>query len=314
LNDAIANVRSELVNKRLQLVLNLRASESIVLGDPVRLQQILWNIIKNAVKFTREEGKISVETVDTAKKLIIKVTDTGIGMTADEIGLAFKAFSQGEHAAAGSQMHRFGGLGLGLAISKMLVELHDGHIYATSPGRNQGATFVVELPLWRGPAVDNTSLRKTVGRRSNSLNPFGKPDSRNSSPLRQVRHRILLVEDHTPTRLTLQQLLKCRHYEVAAARSAAEACQLASTGKFALVISDVGLPDRTGYELLADLRTTLPTIAGIALSGYGMEEDLARSKAAGFSFHLVKPVTINVLEEAINHLLLPQPPNDSLSV
>ena len=304
LKDALANVQADLQEKRIILVSNFDAVESAVWGDSVRLQQILWNILKNAVKFTPKGGNINITTSSSAQMLTIKIVDTGIGMIPEEIARAFQAFSQGEHAVTGAQLHRFGGLGLGLAISKMLVELHAGQIRASSAGRNQGSTFIIELPLMQGTPGDRPELRRTkTSRRANSLNPFIPSGTRSPIPAPVPRLRILLVEDHAPTLLTLQQLLKCRHFQVTTAKSAAEAHNHALAGEFDLVISDVGLPDRNGYELMADLRTLIPSLPGIALSGYGMEEDLTRSRAAGFSVHLVKPVTINVLEEAIVYLL-----------
>jgi PAS domain S-box-containing protein len=304
LKDALANVQADLLEKRIVLVTNFDAVDRDVWGDSVRLQQILWNILKNAVKFTPEGGNIKVTTSSSAQKATIQISDSGIGMSQDEIARAFQAFSQGEHAVTGSQLHRFGGLGLGLAISKMLVELHAGQIRASSAGRNQGSTFVIELPLLQGTAGDRAEPRRAkTGLRANSLNPFIPSGTRSPIPVPVTQRRILLVEDHAPTLLTLQQLLKCRQFEVTTAKSAAEAHKHALAGEFDLVISDVGLPDRTGYELMTDLRTMRPMLPGIALSGYGMEEDLTRSRAAGFSVHLVKPVTISVLEEAIAYLL-----------
>ena len=304
LQDALANVKAELLEKRLQLVVDCVASDSIVRGDSVRLQQILWNILKNAVKFTPEDGKITVETVSTSQLLIIKITDTGIGLIPDEIDRVFQAFSQGEHALPGANLHRFGGLGLGLTISKMLVELHHGKIQAFSAGRDLGATFVVELPLWRDPTGEPIeSKNDATGRRANSLHPLGSSETRSPFRAASIRRRILLVEDHAPTRLTLLHLLKCRNFEVTPASSATEAHRLAVANEYDLIISDVGLPDRNGYELMAEVRLLQPGLAGIALSGYGMEEDLNRSQAAGFSVHLVKPITIGVLEEAIARVL-----------
>ncbi|MFT3781975.1 MAG: PAS domain S-box protein [Nibricoccus sp.] len=303
LRDAMANVRADLADKKLLLSTDFRAENTTVWGDPVRLQQVFWNILKNAVKFTPTEGLITIGTADGEGTLRIVITDTGIGMTQEEIGLAFKAFSQGEHAASGQQFHQFGGLGLGLAISKMLVELHQGRVTATSAGRNQGASFTVELPRLLNTAEEKApTVKKGSSRRINSLHPL-PPGNGNPLPSSAKRHRILLVEDHSPTRMTLQHLLAARNFDVFAVNTAAEASKIAAIYEFSLLISDVGLPDKNGYELMTELRNANPSIMGIALSGYGMEEDLARSRAAGFAVHLVKPVAISVLEEAIGQLL-----------
>ena len=290
LRDALANVRSELETRQLDLKTEFTAPHSIVLGDPVRLQQVLWNLLKNAVKFTADGGWIHAATDSTSKpgSILVEVSDNGHGMTPDELGRVFDAFMQGEHASAGGS-HRFGGLGLGLAISRRLVELHSGRISAASAGRNRGSVFVVELPL----AALQEDIRAT-------------PPATGASPTGAIpaaTARILLVEDHASTRETLRKLLLRRNYLVTAAGSIAEARSLAADQRFDFVISDLGLPDGDGYQLIAQLRQLQPHVRGVAISGYGMDEDLQRSSAAGFSAHLVKPVSITVLERALTELM-----------
>lgn len=295
LRDAIANIRRDIDDKRLELNLNLSAARTAVVGDPVRLQQIFWNVLKNAVKFTHPGGSISVVTSnDTASGHVrVVIADTGIGMSQAEIETAFEAFTQGEHASSAAP-HRFGGLGLGLAISRKLVELHSGRIHASSPGRDRGATFVVELPA-APPQGDAAG----AGPRPASDSPAPEmPDAPQRS--------ILLVEDHASTRETLRRLLSRRHYSVSPAASATEAIALASSRTFDFVVSDVGLPDGDGYQLLRELRRLQPGLSGIAISGYGMEEDLKRSRDAGFTAHLVKPVSIAALAAALASLPCPR--------
>jgi CheY-like chemotaxis protein len=260
---------------------------------------VFWNVLKNAVKFTPESGRITVETEsDPARGLVlVKIIDSGIGMTPEEQSHIFESFSQGEHAAKDGS-HRFGGLGLGLAISRMLVEMHSGRIRATSSGRNHGSTFTVELPLHHGAA-----RREGTGPGWPLTSAPLVTPAKTSSPARRVR--LLLVEDHGPTRNTLAQLLSRRHYEVLAAASVAEARALGATSDFQIVISDIGLPDGDGYELMAELRALRPGLAGIAISGYGMEEDVVRSREAGFTQHLIKPVNIAALEAALQTLTAP---------
>jgi PAS domain S-box-containing protein len=147
LRDALETVRADFAEKNLRLQVDLAAPRARLRADPVRLQQVFWNILKNAAKFTPAQGQVSVETsVVERRRLLVRITDTGIGMTPGEIERVFQAFSQGDHATT-AVTHQFGGLGLGLAISERLVQLHDGTIRASSPGRNRGATFEVELPL-----------------------------------------------------------------------------------------------------------------------------------------------------------------------
>jgi PAS domain S-box-containing protein len=296
LRDAVANVTSELQEKQQVLNLELAQERVGVRGDSVRLQQVFWNILKNAVKFTPERGRLTLRSRVRAggSSIVIEIADSGIGMSPQEIGRVFDAFAQGDHALNGAGSHRFGGLGLGLAISKMLVELHGGRIEARSDGDGHGSTFGVTLPC----APAELAPPPVAG----TPPPFGSASGLVRAANRPSRWRILLVEDHAITRQTLQTLLGNRGYRVAAAASAAEALAQAQAEKFDLVISDVGLPDCTGYELMAGLLKIQPGLPGIALSGYGMEDDLAQSHHAGFAVHLVKPVTIGMLEDAIARL------------
>ena len=294
LQNAIAIVRSDIDEKHLQLALDFAADEHTVWGDEVRLQQVCWNVLKNAVKFTPSGGRITVETRMRRGdgEITIKIADTGIGLTSEELGRVFEAFAQGEHASAGSS-HRFGGLGLGLAISRMLVEMHGGRMSALSAGRDKGSSFVITLPLAHaGPSSVPWLDDKNAARGTAS-----KATARPPSPNRRIR--ILLVDDHAPTRSTLVQLLGRRDFDVTAAGSVAEARANAQGRHLDLLISDIGLPDGGGCELLKDLRIGQPGLAGIALSGYGMEEDVARSRLAGFSEHIIKPVSIDALDAAI---------------
>ncbi len=279
--EAVATVHEEIIRKQIVLKLNLAAAQSEVFADMVRLQQVFWNLLKNAVKFTPEHGLITVESeVSERDHIAIRFVDTGIGIEAGEMNRLFKTFSQGEQA------RQLGGLGLGLAISKRLVDVHEAKIHAFSNGRDQGATFTVELPL-----------AKVVGK-SATLSDGSAAASEASLPVNTLKNiRILLVEDHEPTRKTLALLLMRRRYEVVAAASIAEA--LAQRRNFHVLISDIGLPDGNGCDLMIEMRKRA-SIQGIALTGFGMEEDIARSQEAGFLMHLTKPVKIQALEKALN--------------
>ncbi len=279
--EAIATVQEEIVRKEIVLKLKLAAPQSEVFADMVRLQQVFWNLLKNAVKFTPQRGLITVESeVSEKDHIVIRIMDTGIGIEPGEMNRLFKTFSQGDQA------RQFGGLGLGLAISKRLMDVHEAKIHAFSPGRDQGATFTVELPL-----------AKTVGK--SAAAPDGSaPFSDGSLPVNTLKNiRILLVEDHEPTRKTLALLLMRRRYEVVATASIAEA--LAQKRNFHVLISDIGLPDGNGCDLMIEMRKR-GSIQGIALTGFGMEQDVARSQEAGFLVHLTKPVKIQALEKALN--------------
>ena len=241
------------------------------------------------MKFTPTDGEIVV-TSRSGKddRLVIESTDTGIGMTPDELDRVFEAFSQGDHAKEGGG-HQFGGLGLGLAISRTLIELHGGCLRATSPGPGLGATFAVELPL-QSPMADTTTKHVTAS----------------PAPTQRIRGvRILLVEDHVPTRLAVERLLARRNHKVTTAATFSEARELAQRQPFDLVISDIGLPDASGHDLMIELRDRFQ-LRGIALTGYGTENDIEKGQSAGFVAHLTKPVNVKALDATLSAVLYPE--------
>jgi PAS domain S-box-containing protein len=273
-------LRTDVQERQIDVTLDLAAPHNCIKADAVRVQQIFWNVLKNAVKFTPPGGAITVRTRNPADKegmLAVEITDTGIGIEPGILGKVFDAFIQEEHDGA----HRFGGLGLGLAITRRLVEAQHGQIHAESAGRGHGATFRIELPL------EEPGLREAEG-----LAPI-----RPTAGVAAARC-ILLVEDHEPTRSTLVQLLERRGHKVVGVTTAAAAREIAAARDCDLVISDLGLPDGDGHALMAELRDAYG-LPGIALSGYGMEEDLESSLRSGFFTHLTKPVDIHALESAI---------------
>lgn len=276
-------VQGDIDARRIHLALNLTARPLNAEADPVRMQQVFWNILSNAIKFTPEGGAITIETALIDETIQIKITDNGMGMDPEELNTLFGAFVQGRHV---NQARRYGGLGLGLAITKMLVEAHAGRVEAASNGRNTGSTFTIRIPRTLIPSPPPDPLK-------NPANPSAAAERAGRSGL-----RILLVEDHEPTRTALGFLLNRRGYQVVKAASSNEARSLAAAEKIDLVISDIGLPDGSGNELMAELRDQ-HGLRGIALTGYGMEEDVARSNAAGFATHLTKPVDISALEKAL---------------
>jgi PAS domain S-box-containing protein len=285
LKEAATALRADFKEKNIRLELTLQAENDWVDADRVRLLQVFLNLLRNAIKFTPTGGAVVVTTRrEESEKLEVAVTDNGIGMTAQELDRVFGAFEQGDHAASGGS-HRFGGLGLGLAIARKLVELHDGSIQALSAGRNEGASFVVRLPL--------TAEGSDVPVASDRVAHFKRH--------RKAGQRVLLIEDHEATRGALRQLLQRRQYEVVTAGSVAEGRMSAERNAFDFVISDIGLPDGDGAVLMSELRERFH-LKGIALTGYGMEQDIARSRASGFVAHLTKPIRIEALESALAEL------------
>ncbi len=285
---ALQTCARDLSAKRLQLSTVLAADEHGVWGDGPRLTQVFWNLVRNAVKFTPEGGAVRVrswnETVDGAPWLAVEVADTGIGIEPGQLPRIFDAFEQGQRSIT----RRFGGLGLGLAISKAIVEQHGGSLTAFSEGQDRGSVFTLRMPV-AGPS----SVRPSPAPRSESVLSLGA-----AGP---PRFRILLVEDHVDTAEAMADLLGARGHQVTVAGSLAEARAAAAAvgaAGFDLLVSDLGLPDGSGHELMREL-ASLYGLRGIALSGYGMEEDLRKSRQAGFERHLIKPVSPQALETAI---------------
>ncbi|MEO7414712.1 MAG: ATP-binding protein [Opitutaceae bacterium] len=295
LRDALATVDDELQQRQITVKLDLASSSPLVSGDSVRLQQVFWNVLKNAAKFTPMRGTITVTTATRGDQAVVTIQDTGIGLTANELPRIFETFAQGDHAATHGA-HRFGGLGLGLAISKTIVELHGGKITASSGGRDQGATFVIGLPLLQAVDLELSPLQIRPGDTSPPVETSPLPVAETGS-----RPRLLIVEDHEPTRLALSRLLVRRKYEVFIAGSVAEALTIASRIDISLVLSDIGLPDGSGYDVMRELRA-VHHIRGIALTGYGQDKDIAMSREAGFMAHLTKPIDVRSLDRALAEL------------
>ncbi|WP_050028539.1 response regulator [Verrucomicrobium sp. BvORR034] len=276
-----------------RIVTHDTATQTRVRGDAMRLTQVLWNLLRNAVKFTPEDGSVQVSLKpgpagrEGGNTMVIEVADSGIGIAAEDMDRIFNAFDQGNRAVT----RQFGGLGLGLAISRAIVELHHGTLTAASAGRSKGATFTLTLPVFQGHSVADLVL------------PVCQPSSAPAVPAAKAAGlRILLVEDHEDTREVMRQLLQRRGHEVLVARSVATALALLDHGEpVDLLISDLGLPDGSGLDLIKSIRNRLP-LRAIALSGYGMEEDHQRSREAGFQEHLVKPVNFPDLLRAIERL------------
>ena len=277
--------REDMTRKAIEARFELKAKSVYVEGDPARLQQVFWNLIKNSVKFTPERGRITMATSDlSSNEIEIRIIDNGIGIDADKIDKIFNAFEQGQTSIT----RRFGGLGLGLAISKAMVDAHRGKIRVESPGKDKGSTFIVDLKTVPAPAAaENGADGEISGDKK-------QPATR--------RHRLLVVDDHVDTCAGMQLMLERRGYDITVAHSAGQAVEKTMEADFDLLISDIGLPDKSGYELMSELRKS-KDIPGIALSGFGMDADVDKAQNAGFSEHLTKPINFDRLEEAIRRLL-----------
>ncbi|MGA2253297.1 MAG: ATP-binding protein, partial [Thermoguttaceae bacterium] len=246
-------------------------------ADVSRLQQVFWNLLKNAIKFTPRGGCVGIRCRPSEENVVVEVNDSGLGIEPESLSRIFNAFEQAERSIT----QQFGGLGLGLAISKALVEMHGGQIEAHSKGRGKGATFRVRLPLTAPPGV--AEVCKPVA-----------PQERVVRPL-----HILLVEDHGVTAKLMRMVLTSEGHAVETAGDVATALELAGQHRFDLLVSDLGLPDGSGYDLIRQLRQRGYTFPAIALSGYGQGEDIQRSHEAGFAAHLTKPASCKAVLAAV---------------
>ncbi len=283
-------VAADIDAKDQVLVLALDQSQGCtVSGDGPRLQQVFWNLLKNASKFSPPKARISVTArviPEPPARVAIEIVDSGVGIDAEDLTRIFRPFEQ-----AGSPVRRTtgGGLGLGLAIAKAVVELHHGAIHAYSEGVDKGAKFTVELPLNAAPPPTHDSVP-----------PFVRELHRSVTPFRALR--ILLVEDHIDTGRIIGRLLRNSGHAVEHAENAQTALATFRQKEFELVISDLGLPDQSGLQLMRQIRAIRPDIPGICLSGYGMEDDLRACYDAGFDEHITKPVDIQRLRAVVARL------------
>jgi two-component system CheB/CheR fusion protein len=273
--------RAELEAAELTLEIDTGRGPQIVNADAGRLHQVISNLLHNAIKFTPPGGRVTIRSYCDQDSCAVEVSDTGAGIDPEFLPRAFDAFEQGDKG-----LTRKPGLGLGLAICKAIVELHGGVITAQSAGKNRGATFVVRLPTMVG--VRSVQAEKEAA-------------SDQAQPVKPLR--ILMVEDHADTARIMRWLLTADGHAVKWAGDVAAALKLAAEHEFDLLLSDLGLPDGTGADLMRTLRQQGSTLPGIVLSGYGQDQDIARSRDAGFATHLVKPLSPRKLRDAIAALM-----------
>jgi len=279
---AIETVRPAADAKGIYIEKLLDAEASPIAGDPGRLQQVVWNLLSNAIKFTSRGGKVRVILRRVNAQAEITVTDTGIGIHPDFLAHVFERFRQEEAA----RNRRYGGLGLGLSIVKNLVELHGGIVRAESAGVGSGATFCVQLPLM--PVHQMADPDMGASRKSIELKA---PDC---GGINLSGVKVLVVDDETDARDLIQRVLSDCNAEVLTAGSAADALLLVESEKPNVLVSDIGMPDIDGYELLKRVRTLEQSSGGripaIALTAFARSEDRTRALRAGFLMHVSKPV------------------------
>ena len=290
---AVDSVQQAVEARDIELDVEFKTESDLVRGDPDRLQQVIWNLLSNAIKFTPKGGRVGVSLERHGSDVQIKVSDTGQGISAEFLPHVFERFRQ----ADGSSTRAHGGLGLGLAVVRHLVEQHGGTVSAESAGERQGATFTVNLPI---PAVNTPSekVETTAGDGSDGEQP---PASRLLDGV-----RVLVVDDQLDARELLSLVLEYAGAEVSTAGSATAALEAFKQTKFDVLVSDIGMPDQDGLTLIGLIRS-LPTEEGgktpaLALTAYATEDDRQRCLASGFEDHLPKPVEPTALVARVAHL------------
>jgi len=283
---AIESIRPSVATKGLTLDARLDGGPVELLADPARLQQVVWNLLTNALKFTPSGGRIDVRVERQAAFARVVVTDTGVGIAPDVLPRIFERFQQ----ADASTTRRHGGLGLGLAIARHLVELHGGSIWADSEGVGCGASFTVELGLLRGHAHDIPALAGNAA-------ATGEDDSE------LIGFRILVVDDDEASRRLVGEVLSLAGATVVEVSSAADALRAARRDRFDVLVSDVAMPDVDGYALVQALRREGRPVLSVALTAFATDDDRERARNAGFHAHVAKPVLPRDLVREITGLV-----------
>ncbi len=294
---SIDSLRPAADGKNIQVVSDAPAESMVLPGDGERLQQVLWNLLSNAIKFTPNDGAVCVRAYHKTGKMFVEVSDNGRGIDPKFLPFVFDRFRQ----ADSSTTRVFGGLGIGLAIVRHLVELHGGTVQAQSPGIGQGSTFTVTLPVLERRASDHVE----------KIEPGPDVVREETGSDRITGLRILIVDDEPDTSDLLVQVFKRRGAAVSSASSVREALERLSDGMMDVLISDIGMPGEDGYGLIKKVRGNVgghAAIPAIALTAYAREEDGAAARAAGFQIHLAKPVDPDTLVAAVEGLVLPTAP------
>ena len=287
---AVEDSRSFFERNEVHLSCELGPIPVLINADATRVAQIVGNLLQNAAKFTSRGGHAHVSIAPEAGEAVIRVVDNGVGMAPDTVARLFQPFMQADHTLDRSK----GGLGLGLALVKGLVELHGGSIHAQSDGLGKGAAFVVRLPLDTGAALE-------------------KPAVRASSP--RVCRRVLIIEDNLDAAESLREALELGEHQVEVAHSGPDGIERARAFHPDVVLCDIGLPGMDGYDVARAVRQdpALQSVFLVALSGYALPEDLERAAEAGFQHHLAKPPSVDTLERVLSELPETPRPDTSLS-
>ena len=283
IDSAVETVRTDAAAKQIEIRLHVDDQLLFVEGDRLRLQQIAWNVLNNAVKFTPAGGSIEISLgSDHDSNAVLTVTDTGQGIDASFLPHVFEMFRQ----ADGSNRRRHGGLGIGLALVRQLVQLHGGTISAESGGPNKGSRFIIRLPLLREITAPSLVATRVV-----ELEVFAQKS-------------FLVVDDSEDTIAMLRELLRVAGANVTTTTNGAEALRIAEENEFDVILSDISMPEMDGFEFLQRLRKIegREHVPVVAITGFGRTDDVARARAAGFYSHLTKPLNLKALAEVLQQL------------
>ncbi len=282
---ALDTVRAMAASRNIELAISLAPSTLVVMGEPVRLQQIAWNLVSNAIKFTEPRGQVTVTTEVDGLEARLVVSDTGVGIAPDFLQHVFDRFRQ----ADGSTSRRHGGLGLGLAIADALAKMHGGRLEVQSDGVGKGSCFTFRIGLVAAESI--------------------APEKTESKPRSLKDLNVLVVEDSEDTLLLLSTMFSRAGAHVILASSAAEALDTASSNPPDIIISDIGMPEIDGYEFLQQLKQIpgMDGVPAIAISGYASEEDRRKALNVGYLALMPKPINVDALFDLIHDLKLPTP-------
>ncbi|WP_406697598.1 response regulator [Singulisphaera sp. Ch08] len=279
---AVETARPLIESNGQELTVTLPGQPVRLEGDPTRLTQVVGNLLNNAAKYSGPDGRITLSLEHTGEEAVLRVRDTGIGMTAEMLPRVFDLFSQADLSLDRSQ----GGLGIGLTLVRSLVAMHGGSISASSPGLGRGSEFVVRLPV-----LENDALLPIAG----TVAP--------AEPSVAGPRRVLVVDDHEDSALSLSRVLRLWGHDTHVVHDGPAAIEEVATNRFDLVLLDIGLPGMDGYQVAEHLRklagAEAPGPVIVALTGYGQEEDLRRAWLAGFDLHMVKPVSLDDLRQLL---------------
>jgi CheY-like chemotaxis protein/two-component sensor histidine kinase len=283
INMALESIAPLRENKEQSITIDIPANPIWLNADKTRMTQIFTNLLNNAVKYTQQRGKIHVEALEDALGVCVKISDNGIGIPKEMQPHIFELFSQVDSSMERAQ----GGLGIGLTLVQNLVEMHGGSVTAQSEGKGKGSVFTVHLPLQS--AIKEAQPETTA-----------QPQTAPSD----TSYRVLIVDDNEASAKTLGWTLEMLNHDIRLAHEGTKAIELAKSYKPDIILLDIGLPGMNGYEVCQAMRH-LPGLEHctiIAQTGWGQKEHMQRSQAAGFDFHLVKPIRLEMLQEVLEKI------------